>query len=49
MNSEFAVATIRKSQSMVREISEFLSILYNAPENNLWYREEPRDEIYTTM
>ena len=49
VNSEGAVATIRKAQSTVKEISAFLAKLYNAPDNNLWYREDPKDELYTTM
>ena len=49
VNSESAVATIRKAQSTVKDISAFLSKLYNAPENNLWYREDPQDELYTTL
>lgn len=49
VNSESAVATIRKAQSTVKEISAFLAKLYNAPENNLWYREDPKDELYTTF
>lgn len=34
---------------MVKEISVFLAKLYNAPDNNLWYREDPKDELYTTL
>ena len=49
VNSESAVMTIRKSQSTVRDISGFLSKLYNAPDNNLWYMEDPKDELYTTL
>ena len=49
VNSEGAVATIRKAQSTVKEISAFLAKLYNAPDNNLWYREDPKDELYTTL
>lgn len=49
VNSESAVLTIKKAQSTVRETSEFLAKLYNAPENKLWYREEPKEEIYTTL
>ena len=43
------MATIRKSQSTVRETSRFLAKLYNAPDENLWYREDPKEEIYTTL
>ena len=49
VNSESAVLTIKKAQSTVRETSEFLAKLYNAPDNNLWYREDPKEELYTTM
>ena len=49
VNSESAVATIRKAQATVREASEFLAKLYNAPDNNLWYREDPKEQIYTTL
>ena len=49
VNSEGAVASIRKAQSTVKDISAFLSKLYNAPDNNLWYREDPMDELYTTL
>lgn len=48
-NSESAVEIIRKSQSTVKEISAFLAKLYNAPDNNLWYREDPKEELYTTF
>lgn len=48
-NSDSAVATIRKAQATVRETSAFLAKLYNAPDNNLWYREDPKEELYTTL
>ena len=49
VNSESAVATIKKAQSTVRDISAFLAKLYNAPDNKLWYREDPKEELYTTL
>ena len=33
----------------MKDISSFLARLYNAPDNNLWYREDPKDELYTTL
>ena len=49
VNSESAVATIKKAQSTVRDISAFLAKLYNAPDNKLWYMEDPKEELYTTL
>lgn len=41
--------TIRKTHETIRESTKFLSRLYNAERNNLWYREFEKDEIYTTL
>lgn len=49
VNSESAVLTIKKAQSTVRETSEFLAKLYNAPDNKLWYMENPKEGLYTTL
>ena len=49
VNSESAVLAIRKAQSTVNEIGDFLTRLYNAPDENMWYMEDPKDEIYTTL
>ena len=49
VNSESAVATIKKAQATVRETSEFLAKLYNAPDNKLWYKEDPKEGLYTTL
>lgn len=49
VNSESAVLTIKKSQSTVREASAFLAKLYNAPDENLWYKEDPKEQLYTTL
>jgi hypothetical protein len=49
VNSDSVIATIRKTQATVRDLGGFLAKLYNAPESNLWYREDPQDELYTTL
>ena len=49
VNSDSVIATIRKTQATVRDLGGFLAKLYNAPEANLWYREDPQDELYTTL
>jgi hypothetical protein len=43
VNSDSVIATIRKTQATVRDLGGFLAKLYNAPEANLWYREDPQD------
>ena len=49
MNADSVVMVIRKTQGMIRETNEFLSKLYNANNNNLWYKTNPREEVFTTM
>ena len=49
MNADSVVLTIRKATRTVREATEFLSKLYNAPATNLWYRPDEQEEIYTTI
>lgn len=40
---------IRKTNRVIRESNDFLEKLYDAENNNLWYREFPKDEYYTTL
>jgi hypothetical protein len=49
INADSVVLTVRKSQGVVRESNEFLSKLYNAENNNLWYKPYEKEEIYTTI
>lgn len=49
MNADSVVVTIRKAQKAIRESNRFLSKLYNAPNNNLWYRPIETEELYTTI
>ena len=49
MNADSVVLTIRKATRTVRDASDFLSRLYNAPATNLWYRPDESEEIYTTI
>ena len=49
VNSDGVIATIRKTSKVIRESTEFLSRLYNAEDNKLWYREFEQDELYTTL
>ena len=49
INADSVVLTIKKSQGVIRESNEFLAKLYNANSNNLWYKDDVRDEIYTTI
>ena len=43
------VSIIRKTQTTIRNASKFLSKLYNAESNNLWYKPYAKEEYYTTM
>lgn len=49
VNADSVVLTIRKTQKVIRESNQFLSKLYNAPNNNLWYRPIETEELYTTI
>ena len=49
INSDSVVMTVKKTQGVIRQSNEFLSKLYNANKNNLWYKEDVTDEIYTTF
>ena len=48
INADSVVLTIRNTQRTIRETNEFLSKLYNANNNNLWYKTYPDEELYTT-
>ena len=49
MNADEVINTVRGTSGVIRESSEFLSKLYNAEKNNLWYKPIETDEIYTTL
>ena len=49
VNSEGAVGTILSAQKTIRESTEFLSKLYNAPNNNLWFKPLEKEEYLTTL
>ena len=49
IDADSVIDTIRSAQHAVRESNKFLSKLYNAPSNNLWYRPFEKEELYTTM
>lgn len=49
INSDSVIETIRKTQAIIRESTKFLSRLYNAESNNLWYRPFEKEELYTTL
>lgn len=49
INADSVTATIRKTQAIIRESTKFLSRLYNAESNNLWYRPFEKEELYTTL
>ena len=48
-NADNVVSIIRKTQTTIRNASKFLSKLYNAESNNLWYKPYAKEEYYTTM
>ena len=49
IDAESVIQTVRNTSAVIRESNGFLSKLYNAENNNLWYKPIESDEIYTTM
>lgn len=47
--SDSAVLTIRKANDNVLKSRKFLSKLYNAENNNLWYKPFEKEEYYTSL
>ena len=47
--SDSAVLTIRKANDSVLKSRKFLSKLYNAENNNLWYKPFEKEEYYTSL
>ena len=47
--SDSAVLTIRKANDSVLKSKKFLSKLYNAENNNLWYKPFEKEEYYTSL
>ena len=47
--SDSAVLTIRKANDIVLKSRKFLSKLYNAENNNLWYKPFEKEEYYTSL
>jgi len=43
------VLAIRRAQHQIDDANRFLRKLYDADNNNLWYRPFEKEEIYTTM
>ncbi len=48
-DADSVVMTVRRCQGVIRESKTFLGKLYDAKNNNMWYRPFAKEEIYTTL
>ena len=49
INADSAVLEIQNAQRTIRETTQFLSKLYNAENNNLWWKPFERENLYYTI
>ena len=49
INADSAVLTVVDAQKTIRSSNKFLEKLYNAQDNNLWYKPFEQEELYTTI
>lgn len=49
LDSDSAVQVVKDSIRIIKDSSEFLTKLYGSDGGNLWYRDNPTDEYYTTL
>lgn len=49
INADSAVAEIQFAQKTIRETTQFLSKLYNAENNNLWWKPFEKEQLYYTI
>lgn len=49
VNADSVISVIKNTQKEIRESDQFLGKLYDAKNNNLWYKPFEKEEYYTTV
>ena len=49
LDADDVVSEIRQAQGLIRQTSRFLSKIYNAENNNLWWKPFEKDELLMTI